>query len=182
MDVMSEQHEQKKNCISTCPDSLLLYENWRCISTEKCSEKKTRFNAETIGMERSYKNYKGKCLEHCPPDTEEEIIQSENISTCKKCDDCAKECPGQTIRSLETLKKFQGCTKIMGDLTIQITGSKFIALLHIYLFLSFVNFCLNCQNYPILSQCPNLSSLSNLVHFSPFCPILSIVSNFVHFC
>ena len=77
-------------------------------------------------MERSYKNYKGKCLEHCPPDTEEEIIESQNISTCKKCDDCAKECPGQTIRSLETLKKFQGCTKIMGDLTIQITGKNIV--------------------------------------------------------
>ena len=125
MDVMSEQHSHKKNCIKTCPGSLLLYENWRCISMEKCAEKKTRYNAETINMERSYKNYLGKCLEECPPGTEDHEVG--DISTCKMCGaDCAKECPGQTIRSLETLKKFEGCTKIIGDLTIQITGQNVV--------------------------------------------------------
>ena len=135
MDLMSDG---RKHCIKSCPVSLLKvrfylniilkqyidlislqYENWRCISQAKCSEKKTRFNAETIGMEKSYKNYQGKCLEHCPPDTEEVN------STCKKCVDCAIECPGEIIRSLETLRKFEGCTKIIGNLAIQISGSKF---------------------------------------------------------
>ena len=44
----------------------------------------------------------------------------------QKCRDCSKECTGTTIRSLEVLRTFEGCTKILGDLTIQISGSKFI--------------------------------------------------------
>ena len=77
-------------------------------------------------MERSFKDYLGQCLENCPAGTEEEIIPSRNLYTCKPCDDCAKECPGQIIRSLETLKKFEGCTKINGDLAIQISGKNIV--------------------------------------------------------
>ena len=42
----------------------------------------------------------------------------------QKCIDCSKECPGKTIRTLEGLRSFEGCTRITGDLTIQINGSK----------------------------------------------------------
>ena len=57
------------------------YENWRCISEINCSRKITYYNAETIDQERPYKIFKSKCLEHCPPETEE--YQYGNKWTCK---------------------------------------------------------------------------------------------------
>ena len=42
------------------------------------------------------------------------------------CEDCTKECPGTIIRSLEALRKLEGCTTIVGDLSIQISGSKYL--------------------------------------------------------
>ena len=46
------------------------------------------------------------------------------LMSFQKCIDCSKECPGKTIRTLEGLRSFEGCTRITGDLTIQINGSK----------------------------------------------------------
>ena len=91
MDVLSDG---RKNCITQCPDGLLLYGNWRCISENECSEKVTHFNAETIDQERPYKIYERKCLEYCPPKTEE-LQKENNIWTCKECHDCSKECTGK---------------------------------------------------------------------------------------
>ena len=101
--------------------------NWRCVSQDYCSKLKYYVNVEMINQERPYKVYDRECLETCPKDTEEKI--EGNVHTCKKCTDCSKECSGNTIRSIESLRSFEGCTRILGDLTIQINGSKLFIFL-----------------------------------------------------
>ncbi len=55
------------------------------------------------------------------------------VSYFQYCKNCPKECNGEVISSLEVLADFEGCTKITGDLTIQISGENVVHELKKYL-------------------------------------------------
>lgn len=119
------------SCQKKCPDHLLKYERWRCISESQCRNITYSYNVETIDQQKPYKTYMGECLEHCPPATKEK--SDGNRLTCEDCKDCPKECPGDLISSLEDLNRFDGCTKIVGDLTIQLSIDNVVQELETYL-------------------------------------------------
>ncbi len=58
------------------------YGKWRCIEASECKNKTTIFHAETINQRRPYKIYGGKCLEFCPPTTEE-VMSPDGFWTCE---------------------------------------------------------------------------------------------------
>ena len=53
------------------------------MDENKCKQFKSRVNTESIGEERPYKVYDGKCLEVCPADTEEFVDPVKHYHTCK---------------------------------------------------------------------------------------------------
>ena len=55
------------------------------MDENKCKSFKSRVNTESIGEERPYKVYDGKCLEVCPADTEEFVDPVNHYHTCKVC-------------------------------------------------------------------------------------------------
>ena len=76
---------------------------------------------------KPYKSYKFQCLEQCPRDTKE-AIGVEGLPTCVTCKDCPKLCMGGQVTSLDELRDYEACTIITGDLSIQLSGSKFFEL------------------------------------------------------
>lgn len=79
-------------------------------------------NQNEPNEERPFKIYKDQCLEECPPGTEEGPNNS-----CKVCgafSACPKKCLGGPIKSIDDLSNFKGCTEIIGDLQIQISGGE----------------------------------------------------------
>ena len=53
------------------------------MDENKCKQFKSRVNTESIGEERPYKVYDGKCLKVCPADTEEFVDPVKHYHTCK---------------------------------------------------------------------------------------------------
>ena len=119
-------------CLAFCPKRFLKFKNWRCITRVQCKGKVTVFPGESIQDKNQFKSYKEECIEYCPADTKEKELDDGSL-TCENCENCPKECVGGLITSLDELKKFQGCTTIRGDLSIQLSGYNVVQQLEKYL-------------------------------------------------
>ena len=113
--------------MNVCPAPFLKFKNWQCISEAQCRNKETFFHGMTIQDKNKFKSYNDECIEYCPCTAEYCTKEKEHPTltgslTCEYCENCPMECLGGRITSLDELKKFQGCTMIKGDLSIQLSG------------------------------------------------------------
>ncbi len=98
--------------------------DWRCITGSECKNKRSSFSGESIQDIALFKRYKNTCVASCPPDTKESMT-ADRTPICEECKDCPKKCNGGLVSSLEVLMKFDGCTDVMGDLIIQLSGCEY---------------------------------------------------------
>ena len=110
------------------------FKDWRCISQGECRNMSITVPGESISDVVPFKSYEGQCLETCPPNTEEYVMEDKVTHTCRKCDNCPRKCRGKHITSLNVLTTFEGCTHVKGHVTIQMKGCKFS---NVFLFLAF---------------------------------------------
>ncbi|KAL5273262.1 InR family protein [Megaselia abdita] len=103
-------------CVSKCPDDTFNYFQRSCLTAEECLAK----NVVRDGRKKPFLiPFLGRCSETCPPG----FSVKEDKKSCERCPTgwCKKECEGDIVDSLNSAKKFQGCTHIIGKpLTISV--------------------------------------------------------------
>ncbi|GFS00360.1 tyrosine-protein kinase receptor [Elysia marginata] len=85
----------------------------RCLTDKDCSKMGLVLYKGTNGQ--------NKCLKTCPANYAVELNSVSGLKTCAPCSGpCPKECKGDRITSIQEAQALTGCSKINGNLTIQI--------------------------------------------------------------
>ncbi|CAK8685262.1 unnamed protein product [Clavelina lepadiformis] len=106
----------KHTCVAKCPQDMLLFEGWQCISPIECSKK-------------NWLQHEDRCVKDCPVGHSVPPPQkgsNDEIEKCEKCgDNCYRQCTLKVpyeVDTTESMEVFRGCTIIDGQLIISIAG------------------------------------------------------------
>ncbi|KAK3802519.1 hypothetical protein RRG08_033179 [Elysia crispata] len=116
----------QNNCHLQCPHPTYMYFDRRCLTDKECSQLELQDGTMSSEGPVSYsdKNGPNKCLQTCPADYIVELDKESQFKKCVRCEGpCPKECNGKNIHSIQTVEEFSDCSKIIGDLTIEIIMS-----------------------------------------------------------
>ncbi|KAF4083004.1 hypothetical protein AMELA_G00134960 [Ameiurus melas] len=144
-----QHYSHEGRCVERCPPGMYIFEGWRCITLEMCSEVHLSYSERFV-------IHGGECMMECPPGFNRENSQS---MFCTACDGlCDKVCDGKDIDSVDAAQSLKDCTVINGSLRITIRRGKNIAS-ELENFLGLIK---TVTGYVQISHSPTLSSLSFL--------------------
>ncbi|GFO40985.1 tyrosine-protein kinase receptor [Plakobranchus ocellatus] len=124
-------------CQLKCPDDTYMYFQRRCLEAKQCSElnlfntsKKPEPHTRLVLYKGEANNEPNECLSACPANYMVEWQKNADFefSQCVRCKGpCPKECIADHINSIQVLQALTGCSKINGDLVIEILGGSNVA-------------------------------------------------------
>jgi hypothetical protein len=115
-------------CRAKCPSGFLSYKNWTCITKDECMNKTSCETNIDPTQKVQYKiiqdrpHMPDECVTDCPGGYEPR--QQGRFSECVECQDCHKTCNGEHVNSVAKAVVLSGCTRIKGDLEIQVSKSR----------------------------------------------------------
>ncbi|KAM9460573.1 insulin-like growth factor 1b receptor [Clarias gariepinus] len=151
-----QHYSHEGRCVEQCPPGTYMFEGWRCITLETCSEIHLSYSERFV-------IHKGECMMECPPGFNRENSQS---MFCSACDGlCDKVCEGKDIDSVDAAQSLKDCTVINGSLRIDIRrGNNIASELEKFLgLIKTVTGCVRIFHSPTLSSLSFLKSLNHIM-------------------
>ncbi|KAH9503303.1 hypothetical protein Btru_068698 [Bulinus truncatus] len=108
-------------CRPQCPPGTYTHLNRRCLTDRECLSLKNNSEGRSPKLLHGEKGEPNYCVYNCPQNYTSSESKEKNYTECVKCTEfCHKECNGLEITGIQDAQKLQGCSKIVGSLTIQI--------------------------------------------------------------
>lgn len=121
--------EHQGSCLNRCPVDegiiLLDFLDRRCITSQECLQKKPEKSSNSKSTHYHLVNVtdkQHKCLLECPPNSEEDPLDSTRCKICYK-NRCPKVCAARVVRNIADVQRLRGCVKVEGNLDIDTRGA-----------------------------------------------------------